>query len=60
MTHLVSQRAENDLTLYINIGENESSRKEMGRNQRFEESMNHSRCSSEIELNLGLGSAHLR
>ena len=52
MIHPVSERAENDITLDISNGENESYRQWMGRTGRFEEVMSHFSRTSKIELNL--------
>ena len=51
MIHLVSERAENDITLYLSNSENESSRQWFGRNLRFEETMNHSLETLELDFN---------
>ena len=47
MIHLVSERAENDITLYLSNSENESSRQSL----RFEETMNHSLETLELDFN---------
>ena len=51
MIDFVSERAENDITLYISNSENESSRQWMGRTQRFEEAMSHFSQTLDLELN---------
>ena len=57
MIHFVSERVENDVILYIDNGENESSGHWMGRNPRFEKAMSHS--SFTLELNFKLGNLEL-
>ena len=57
MIHFVSERVENDVILYINNGENESSSQRMGRNPRFESAMSHSFCTLELDFNLVMSRA---